>query len=83
MIGTIVFVVMFVAMVMASAGIYQLIKHLKMREANDTSEQKQQLRNAFEGRVIKFYVPDNFSANRQGDARVRSQLAARQREQRG
>jgi hypothetical protein len=41
MIGTIVFVVMFLATVMTSAGIYRLIKDLKRLQANDASHQKQ------------------------------------------
>lgn len=82
-IETIVFVVMFVAAVMGSAGIYRLIKHRKRREANDASKQKRELSNAIQGRVIEFYVPNNFRANRQGDAHLRSQLPASQREQRG
>jgi hypothetical protein len=60
---------MFVAALMASAGICRLIRRLKTREANDASEQKQQLRNVFQGRVIEFYVPHNFRANRQSDIR--------------
>jgi hypothetical protein len=60
---------MFVAALMASAGICRLIKRLKKREANDASEQEHQLRNVFQGRVIEFYVPDNLGADRQGDIR--------------
>ena len=81
-IETIAFVAMFVA-VMASAGIYRLIRHRKRREANDASEQKQELSYAIHGRVIEFYVPDKFRANRQRDAHLCSQLPASQREQRG
>jgi hypothetical protein len=82
-IGAIAFVAMFVAAVMASAGIYGLIKYRERWEASDTSEQKQELSNAIQGRVIEFCVPDKSGVNRQGDAPVRSQLPARQREQRG
>jgi len=81
-IETIAFVVMLVAAAMASAGIYRFIKHRKKREANDASEQ-QELSNAIHGRMIEFYVPDNFRANQRGDARLRSHLPASQREQRG
>ena len=81
-IETIALVVMFVAAVMASAGIYQLINR-KQRGVNGASKQKQELSNAVHGRVIEFHVPDNFRANRQGDARLRSHLRASQREQRG
>jgi hypothetical protein len=81
-IETIAFVVLLVAAAMASAGIYRFIKHRKKREANDASEQ-QELSNAIHGRMIEFYVPDNFRANRQGGVRVRSHLSASQRKQRG
>lgn len=79
-IETIVFAVMIVAAVMASAGIYHLIRHRERREANDASEQKQDLSNVIQACVIEFYVPDRFRANRQSDAPVRSQLPASQRE---
>ena len=82
-IETIVFVAMFVAVVMASAGIYRLIRYRHGREANDDGAQKQELSNAIQGRVIEFHVPHNFRASRQGGARLRSQLPASQREQRG
>ena len=82
-IGVVAFVAMFVAAVMASAGIYRLIKHRDRREAIDASGQKQELSHAIQGRVIEFCVPDKFRVNRQGDAPVRSQLPARQGEQRG
>ena len=68
---------MFVAAVMASAGICRLIKRLKKREANDASEQKHQLRNVFQGLVIEFYVPDNVRANRQGEIRSYSRRSGR------
>ena len=60
---------MFVAALMASAGICRLITRLKKREANDASEQEYQLRNVFQGRVIEFYVPDNLRSDRQDDIR--------------
>ena len=82
-IETTVFVAMFVAAVMVSTGIYQFIKNRKRREANGPSKQKQELSNARRGHVIEFYVPDNFRANRRGDARLRAHLPASQREQRG
>lgn len=82
-IETTVFVAMFVAAVMVSAGIYQLIKNRKWREANGASKQKQELSNASRGQVIEFYVPDHFRANRRSDARLRAHLPASQREQRG
>ena len=82
-IETIALAAMFVAAVMASAGIYQLTKNRKQRGVNGASKQKQELSNAVHGRVIEFHVPDNFRANRQGDARLRSHLRASQREQRG
>lgn len=79
---TIVLVAMFVAVVMASAGIYQVIKHRNGREANDGA-QKQELSNAIQGRVIEFHVPDNFRTNRRSGPRLRLQVPASQREQRG
>ena len=60
---------MFVAALMASAGICRLIMRFKKREGNDITEQEHQLRNVFQGRVIEFYVPDNLRSNRQGDIR--------------
>ena len=80
---TIVLVAMFVAVVMASAGIYRLIKHRSVREEDDASPQKQELSHAIQGRVIEFHVPDNFRTNRAGGPRLRLQVPARQREQRG
>ena len=59
----------FAAALMASAGTYWLIKRLKRRKANDAGEQKDQLRNVFQCRVIEFYVPDNLRENRQGEIR--------------
>ena len=82
-IETIVLVAMFVATVMASTGIYQLTKNRRKREAHGASERKQGLSNGIRGRMIEFYVPDNFRANQRGDARLRSHLPASQREQRG
>ena len=82
-IETIMLVVMFVAVVMASAGIYRLMKHSNRREANDASAQEQELSNAIQGRVIEFHVPDNFRAVRRGGSRLRLQVPASQREQRG
>jgi hypothetical protein len=58
---------MFVTALMASARICRLTKRLKKRDTNDASQQKHQLRNVFQGRVIEFYVPDNFRTNRQGE----------------
>ena len=54
---------MFVAALMAGAGICRLITRFKKREGNDVSEQEHQLRNVFQGRVIEFYVPDNLRSN--------------------
>jgi len=82
-IETIAFVAMFVAAVMASAGIYQLIKNRKKLGASGGSKQEQELSNTIRGRVIEFYVPENIRSNRQSHARLRSQLPASQREQRG
>jgi len=67
----------FVAVLMASAGTCRLIKRLKRREANDASEQKDQLRNVFQGHVIEFYVPDNLRANRQGEIRSYNRRSGR------
>ena len=83
LIETIALVTIFAAAVMASASIYQLIKNRKQRGANGASKQEQELSNAIPGRVIEFHVPDNFRANQQGHARLRSHLPASRREQRG
>ncbi len=68
---------MFVAALMAGAGICRLITRFKKREGNDVSEQEHQLRNVFQGRVIEFYVPDNLRSNRQGDIRSYNRRSGR------
>ena len=67
----------FVAALMASAGTCWLIKRLKKRGANDAGEQKDQLRNVFQGHVIEFYVPDNLRAIRQGEIRSYNRRSGR------
>jgi len=59
----------FLAALMATAGICRLNKRLKKRQANDASEQKHQLRNVSQGRVIEFHVPHNLRTNRLGEIR--------------
>jgi hypothetical protein len=82
-IGTAAFVPMSVAAVMAGVGIYLLIKDREKRGVGGASKQKLELSNAIRGQVLEFYVPDNFRANRQCGARLRSHLSASQQERRG